>query len=267
MRVLGLAFLLRTMARQRSRLLFLAEGDANTKFFHLMACHKKRRNYIQSLLVCGDVVVREETMADELFQYYDQILGAAFARSRRIDLGAIGLPSLDLSDLEVYFTEEEVWAVVSELPNDKAPGLDGFTCLFYKKAWPIIKNDLLAVFNAFWACDTRSLYLLNDAYMILLRKTEPVEIRDYRPISLIHSFGKLITKCLARRLAGVLDGMVQPNQTAFIHGRCIHDNSCKVIHGRRVPCALLKIDIAKAFDFVAWNFLLEVLAHLGFWQR
>ena len=126
----------------------------------------------------------------------------------------------------------------------------------------------------FWARDTRSLYLLNDAYMILLRKMEqPEEIRDYRPISLIHSFGKLITKCLAKRLAGVLDSMVRPNQTTFIRGRCIHDNfqmvrlSCKAIHDKRAPCVLLKIDIAKAFDSVAWNFLLEVLAHLGFGRR
>jgi hypothetical protein len=40
-------------------MLFLAEGDANTKFFHLMACHRKRRNYIHSLRVQGSEVVRE----------------------------------------------------------------------------------------------------------------------------------------------------------------------------------------------------------------
>ncbi|XP_066361483.1 uncharacterized protein [Miscanthus floridulus] len=34
LRILGLASLARTIATQRSRLLFLAEGDANTKFFH-----------------------------------------------------------------------------------------------------------------------------------------------------------------------------------------------------------------------------------------
>ena len=72
-------------------------------------------------------------------------------------------------------------------------------------------------FNAFWSQDSRSFNHLNDAYMILLKKEEhPVEISDYRPISLIHSFGKLVTKCLARHLATVLDGLVLCNQSAFI---------------------------------------------------
>jgi hypothetical protein len=35
LRTLGLASLSRTIARQRSRVAFLAEGDANTRFFHL----------------------------------------------------------------------------------------------------------------------------------------------------------------------------------------------------------------------------------------
>lgn len=48
-RVLGLASLLRTMARQRSRLLFLAEGDANTKFFHLMACMPQEAQKLHQL--------------------------------------------------------------------------------------------------------------------------------------------------------------------------------------------------------------------------
>lgn len=34
-RSLGLASLSRTLARHRSRVRFLGEGDANTKFFHL----------------------------------------------------------------------------------------------------------------------------------------------------------------------------------------------------------------------------------------
>lgn len=111
------------------------------------------------------------------------------------------------------------------MPSDKAPGLDGFTGLFYQTAWPIIKGDLMNAINAFWAQDYRSFQHLNDAYMILLKKkSNPTEITDYRPISLIHSFSKLIAKCLARRLAGVLDQLVLRNQSAFIRGRSIHDN-------------------------------------------
>jgi hypothetical protein len=110
--------------------------------------------------------------------------------------------------------------------------------------------------------------------MILLNKKEqPVEIRDYRPINLIRSFGKLITKCLAKHLARVLDSLVMRNQSAFIKGRRIHDNfrhvqlTCKAIHASRSPVILLKIDIAKAFDIVSWTFLLEVLQLMGFGRR
>lgn len=60
--------------------------------------------------------------------------------------------------------------------------------------------------------------------MIFLKKEQPAGISDYRPISLMHSFGKLITKCLANRLSTVLESLVHPNQSAFIEGRTIHDN-------------------------------------------
>jgi hypothetical protein len=58
--------------------------------------------------------------------------------------------------------------------------------------------------------------------MVLLRKkTEPEAIGDYRPISLMHSFGKLITKCLASRLSTFLDVLIKKNQTPFIRGRTV----------------------------------------------
>jgi len=253
---------------------FLAEGDANTKFFNLQTCHRKRNSRIQSLLVQGAEVSDPSLLAQETFDHYNSILGSNFERTQRIDLALIGLPSMDLQNLEVLFTEAEVRAVVADLPNEKAPGPDGFTGLFYKLAWDVIKSDIMHAFNAFWAQDSRSLYLLNDAYLILLKKkSQPVQLTDYRPISLIHSFSKLVTKCLANRLAAVLDRLVSHNQSAFIKGRCIHDNfktvrlSCKALHSRQISSILLKIDIAKAFDSMSWTFLLEVLGHLGFGSR
>jgi hypothetical protein len=88
-------------------------------------------------MVHGSEVVTDDLLAQALYEHYNSILGSSFERSRRINLGAIGLPSLELSGLEDLFTEEEVCSVVMDLPNDKAPGPDGFTGLFYKKAWDI----------------------------------------------------------------------------------------------------------------------------------
>jgi hypothetical protein len=42
-----------TMARLRSRISWLKEGDANTKLFHLHARHHKRKNFV-ARLVDGD---------------------------------------------------------------------------------------------------------------------------------------------------------------------------------------------------------------------
>jgi hypothetical protein len=123
------------------------------------------------------------------------------------------------------------------MPLDKASGPDGFTGLFYGTAWSIIKHDIMAAFHALWSLDGRSLHLVNQAYMILLRiKPDATTVGDYRPISLIHSFAKLFTKVLASRLSPKLHNLVACNQSAFVKGRVIHDNfkavqlSAKALH-------------------------------------
>lgn len=131
--------------------------------------------------------------------------------------------------------------------------------------------EVVRAFRALWALDFRSFIHLNEAVMVLLHKTQaPAGLKDYRPISLIHSVAKLFSKCLAMRLAPRMHELVRPNQSALSQGRQIHENfmtvqlTCRWLHATRRPTVLLKIDLAKAFDSVAWSFLLEVLEHAGF---
>jgi hypothetical protein len=102
--------------------------------------------------------------------------------------------------------------------------------------------------------------------MVLLpKKTDAKEIGDFRPISLIHSVAKNFSKLLANRLAGELEEMVSRAQSAFIKKRSIQDNFLytqnlvRSLHRNKQPTVFLKLDIAKAFDSVRWDFLLEVL--------
>ena len=110
--------------------------------------------------------------------------------------------------------------------------------------------------------------------MILLRKKKDAStLHDFRPISLIHSFAKLFAKVLARRLSPHMNDLVRLNQSAFISGRLIHENfkavqlTTSILHRKRIPSALFKVDIAKAFDSVNWSFLLAILRHMGFPRR
>ena len=53
----------------------------------------------------------------------------------------------------------------------------------------------------------------------------------------------------------------------------IHENfravqlTVKLLRRKRKPCALIKVDIAKAFDTVSWSFLFLLLEHMGFSRR
>jgi len=142
-------------------------------------------------------------------EFYEDLLGKNIDRERTINLDELGILSHDLADLELPFTEEEVWKTIKKLPPDKAPHLDGFTGRFYKACWPIIKSDIMAAVGDFAGFE-----VLNAAYITLLPKKEEAEQpRDFRPISLVHSFAKLITKMLANRLACRLQQMVSPNQS------------------------------------------------------
>jgi hypothetical protein len=107
MRCLGLASLERTMARQRSRIHQLKEGDANTAYFHLIA-RGRRRNYIPALNVVGHVVADHDGMELALHEHFVTVLGTAESGGTTLDFRALGIQTIDLSEQQVPFSTDEV---------------------------------------------------------------------------------------------------------------------------------------------------------------
>ena len=128
---LGLSSLSKTITRQRSRHRYLKDGDVNTKFFHLKACHRKQKNYIPMLVHEGHTFTYEEATSEAVFDYYNALLGTHFRRSHRIDLERLSLPRLDLQALAKPFSEADVTRIILESPPDRAPSSDRFTDRFY----------------------------------------------------------------------------------------------------------------------------------------
>jgi hypothetical protein len=271
--VLGLSSLERTMARQRSRVRWLKEGDANTRLFHAVANGRRARNFIPSIKHNDELITDQSAIQNLFDDAYRGLLGQVQNRDFTLDLQALGLPDMSehLQDLGNIFSEEEVWQVIKELPADKAPGPDGFVGAFYHRAWSTIKNEVMAAVLKLFVGDGRGFGKLNRALITLVpKKPDAQEVCDFRPISLVHSFAKLFSKLMSNRLRPKLELLVSSNQSAFIKGRNLHDNFILVrqlarkINSRKEEGVLLKLDISRAFDSVSWGFLLEILRTMGF---
>ena len=72
--VLGLASLERTISRQRSRITWLQEGDANMQLFHLVANGKRMKNYIPSLSMEGRIITDQKGKEEAFFNAYKNLL-------------------------------------------------------------------------------------------------------------------------------------------------------------------------------------------------
>jgi hypothetical protein len=101
---------------------------------------------------------------------------------------------------------------------------DGFIGRLCQTCLQIIKGDIIKAISAVWRRDFRIFWLLNTTFIMLIpKKDHATNVKDYRPISLIHSIAILITKILTNILINRLDKMVSNKQSTFIKRRFIED--------------------------------------------
>lgn len=100
-----------------------------------------------------------------------------------------------------------------------------------------------------------------------------MRITDYKPISLLGSTIKTISKVLANRLVPKLQALVEEQQTGFIKERSILYGiviTQEVIHQTKKTKRngfLLKFDFQKAYDRANWECIMEILDRRKFGPR
>ncbi|XP_057790730.1 uncharacterized protein LOC131007831 [Salvia miltiorrhiza] len=117
----------------------------------------------------------------------------------------------------------------------------------------------------------------NSSFIVLIPKTnDATSLNDFRPISLISSLYKIVAKILAGRISEVIASIISESQSAFVRDRFILDGvvilneviseAKKTGEGRLI----FKIDFAKAFDSVEWDFVDVMLQQFNFaptWRK
>ncbi|KAK1650153.1 hypothetical protein QYE76_067958 [Lolium multiflorum] len=260
--------------RQRGRVRWALQGDANTAYFHVVANGRRRKCNIARLSSDNGTITDPKLIQQHIYEFYRNLLSASAPRVCGLAPSAWG-EEARVSDeenvgLECTFSEDELEAIVKDMKTDTAPGPDGFPMVFFKRFWPQVKHGILQLLNDFML-GRIDIARINFGILSLIPKVPGAElISQYRLIALINVIFKIISKAYASKLDPVAHRILSPNQTAFIKGRNILDGPLalmEIIHDIRVRMhngVLLKLDFEKAYDRVNWDFLGEVLRCKGF---
>jgi hypothetical protein len=152
------------------------------------------------------------------------------------------------------FTLEEIEGVLGDCDGDKSPGPDGFNFAFVKKFWYLLKGEVRIMFDQFHGNGILPKAMMAYFVALIPKINSPMELKDYRPISLLGCLYKLLAMVLARRLAKVMGSIISQNQTAFLKGRNLADGVLVIneiadyAKKSNLECLILKVDFEKAYD-------------------
>ncbi|GKC41519.1 sodium/hydrogen exchanger 6 [Tanacetum coccineum] len=222
--------------KQKAKIEWLKVDDSNTAYFHKTVKSKCDKNRIEMFLKAEGV-------------------------NNPLDDHDLYIRSLDNAKADFMVrnvTNEEIKSVIFSMGDDKAPGPDGFTAAFFKKAWDVVGGDITCAIRDFFS-NGKLLKELNHTIISFIPKvTTPARINDYRPISCCNVLYKCISKIIVERVKEGLGNIVSINQSSFVPGHRISENILltqelmRNYHRRRGPprCAF-KVDIQKAYDTVS----------------
>ena len=167
------------------------------------------------------------------------------------------------------FTEEKVEASLKKMSKRKAPGPDDITSdMFILGGEPVLKY-LTKTFNEILTT-TQIPPTWDEAKVIIIyKKGDPGDIKNYRPISLLSHSYKLFTRLLQTRMENILDQNQPRDQAGFRRKFSTIDHIYTLnqiiekTNEYNLPLCVGFIDYEKAFDSVEHFAIFEALRKIN----
>nr|GEW04788.1 RNA-directed DNA polymerase, eukaryota [Tanacetum cinerariifolium] len=240
---------------QKAKIKWAVEGDENFKFFHGMVNRKRTNLAVKGIMIDGVWVDEPRRVKNEFRDYFaTRFQDPGICQGKINFLFPKHLCLEPAADLELPITRDEIRNAVWSCGENKSPGPDGFSFEFFRKFWHVVGSDFCTAVG--WFFDHASFPIgCNSSFIALIPKSlEPKVVGDFRPISLIGSVYKVITKILQSRLSSVISDLISDVQTGFLPNRQILDGPFIInellarCHHKKQQAMVFKVDFAKAYD-------------------
>jgi len=259
----------------RSRFQTVTQMDAPSKFFFNLEMKKGQSKMIHTLRsATGQELTEPADIRNRAVEFFSDLYKSELKEwGADADNFLDGLPKVDEesnNDLQQTLSVQELYTAMMSMENGKSPGIDGLPVEFYKTLWPVIGEDLLTVLNDSLKTGLLPLSCRRAVITLLPKKGDLQCIENWRPVSLLCSEYKILSKSLATRLSKVLRKLIHSDQSYCIPNRSILDNIAlirDVLDASKllgINSGLISLDQEKAFDRVEHLFLWNTLEAFGF---
>lgn len=246
------------------------EANTQSKFFLRLAKQAKPSATLNQLNINGEITSDPELIFPEVQKYFKKEF------SNEDDLQEINtssplyqdLPSLsqvDAHKCEEQISEKEILDSINAAQPNRAPGLDGLPIEFYKLFWEDLKSLLLKLIQNF----QQSGLLPASLKKIVIKPTpkpgDRSQLINWRPISLINTDYKIISRIFSRRISAVVSSLLLSDQSYCVPGRTIYNNLHLIRniinHANRTNSSLgvLALDQSGAFNKISHKYLKHLL--------
>uniref|UniRef100_A0A914WU64 Endonuclease/exonuclease/phosphatase domain-containing protein n=1 Tax=Plectus sambesii TaxID=2011161 RepID=A0A914WU64_9BILA len=113
------------------------------------------------------------------------------------------------------FLPEEVRSALMQMKTGKTPGNDHITTEMLKHSHETLVPVLTRLFNTCLTRQATPKHMADSSTILLFKKGDPLQLKNYRPISLLSVIYKLLTKVINNRIAHILDESQPPEQAGF----------------------------------------------------
>lgn len=265
-------------ARIRSKVKWYEEGEQSSKFFFDLE-KKNGTNKLWYRIKCDDGTFKDDidSILKEQTKFYEKLFTTeGWDRENGHFLIQNIENKLDETDkiiLDKDLTLDEIRKSVFSLKKSKSPGEDGIIAEFYQKYWEIIKDDmhemLLEIFTSSQLSDSQYKGMLS----LLYKNGERESIKNWRPITLLNTDYKIVSKLLAERLKKVIGKIIHPDQKGFVPGRNINEANRMIqdiidyFEETDDEGIIVFLDQQKAFDRVEWGWINDCLKAFNFGDK